>query len=1308
MGVRMKNTLVTVLILLLLCPLFALIEETASLKNFMFGSEPNCAYDNWISHVAEGIVTPGYNTYSPYDRQMNGFGNYITPTTAQLNTWGSIVDYFLAGQYELAEAAIASAGFPYQVVKFNDTDSAKTYYMLREIPNMSFVDNNNTPDPYDDEVGAFAYGWGLYIYNPDGDRPILLTVPHPNDDFPTPYIAYEAFQLWNAKFLLITGAGREVKWTQVGSYTNAKSLSDPTRVAAHPYNTAYKKFADQIRAEFGVTEFSPQFHSYDWNTHAGYANNQISAGYNKPCPNLPIRDLSSLKNDLINQGNHLMIPANTIGIHSDVYLNDYYAVNYSTHPFTFSDGEQEYAVNSDIDLPAYQYNQQMLYTLSGWNDYDVYEPFFHVEMDELPNCYELTENTYKWFYGWDENLQRWDYNNIMTNFLAYYMRWVRDLDVVMNDMFIMNDQLAPTTPTNLFVQNQSLTSITLGWTKSDAYDFDTYEILYATQPIADGNYQIFARDSASFLASPDCEAITVTGLSNANNYFFKIRAKDKNGIYSDLSNEVTTLPAPANVTSFTAHGMDASVRLYWSVSGQVSNQGFSIYRKGSVGDYVLVDSYLSNPALSNSTANSFTWWDYDVANGQSWSYKISSRNLNGMEFFYNYPVNATTMPILSLTITNTGATMQDQIFFAQNPFASDGQDSYYDVSKSAPSGTSYVWGGFWQQYWGSTGTNLSREIKGGYNLDLDVKTWTIRFASTLINQPLFITASNNISRAEKLYIYDNSTGTWHNLLTGPYQFMVSNTSYRTMTLHWGNVQPKVTHNTIANRIYQGNTSTTFNWNNTNAFLIQSMSLYIKNATDSLYLADQVSGTTTSFNYTFPQNVDMQKAKFMIDVHAVDGIVTTYASSYTFALVPAMNLHFNESGWQTRSSSWTNLIPTVESVFGAGSTALSYLSENEWLPQTEFLYGTAYWINSPDFSFYSSTAPVSTNEVNYSLQPGWNFIPNPHLCSYPLRGIRFTVNGQLFRYSEMISQKLISRAVFVYRDGAYIAVNEVLPNESFYIKYYGSPALTTYISFLPFYEAPEINPPTSNWQLSVKVSSENIDSDSFILGSNPTATEGYDFRLDLPAAPAKPFSSLKAYISREEPGDIGFIDTKLYSEFRPPFNATLEQEKIWNFKLVAPSADPITFTLAGLSLPAGYTFRIGIDAMQHNFADGNSFTFYPNEAGTYLGYVKVNNYPVGNSDVVQIPVSDLTVYPNPFNPSTTIAFYTPHSMDLSVTLYNIKGQKVRILHSGRMGMGNHQLVWDGKDDGGRGVSSGIYFARVNAGKYIKNVKMVLMK
>lgn len=50
---------------------------------------------------------------------------------------------------------------PYQIVEFHDTDSGKTLYMLREVPNMLYYDDNGTQDTYDDELGAFIYGWGL-------------------------------------------------------------------------------------------------------------------------------------------------------------------------------------------------------------------------------------------------------------------------------------------------------------------------------------------------------------------------------------------------------------------------------------------------------------------------------------------------------------------------------------------------------------------------------------------------------------------------------------------------------------------------------------------------------------------------------------------------------------------------------------------------------------------------------------------------------------------------------------------------------------------------------------------------------------------------------------------------------------------------------------------------------------------------------------------------------------------------------------------------------------------------------------------
>ncbi|GAB1468625.1 hypothetical protein MASR2M64_13640 [Candidatus Cloacimonadota bacterium] len=1304
----MKKFIMSMLVLLLLFPLFAVIEETASLKNFLLGTEPNCAYDKWVSHLAEGIALPGYNTYAPYDRQLNGFGNYVTPTSSQLNAWGNIVDLFLAGEFDLAQEAINLAAFPYQVVLFHDTDTNRTYHMLREVPDTLFVDDNNTENTYDDEIGAFAYSWGIYIYNPAGTRPIVITAPHPNDDFPTPYLSYEAFQLWNAKFMMINGAGREVKWTNVGSYNNSKSLSDPTRVPSHPFNTAYFKFADKIRVEFDMREFSVQIHSYDWNIHTGYASNQISAGNNKPCPNLPIRDLSSLKNDLINRGSDIMIPANTIGIHSDVHLNDYYGVYYNVHDFTFDNGETEYAVNPDIDLPAYTYNQEMLYTLNGWNDYDVYDPFFHVEMDELPNCYAQTENTYKWFYGWDENLQRWDYGNLMDNFKSYYARWIRDLDSVLDDMFFLNDNLVPTTPLALNVQNQSLTSITLNWTKTDSYDFDTYEVLYATEPITDTNFSIFSRNNNGFLASPDCEAITVTGLDNSLSYFFKIRAKDKNGVYSTLSNEVTTIPAPANVTAFKAYGMDAGVRLYWTVSGQVYNQGFKVYRKSAQSEFVLVDSYLTNTVLSNSTASSFEWWDYNVVNGETWTYVISSTNLNNTEFFYNYPSTAAPLPIHKIFVKNAAGDMEDSISMAQNPFATDAQDSYYDVSKNNPSGSNYVWNAFWEQYWGNNGTQLSREVKGGYNTELDMNTWIMRVRSTLLNQPLFISASEDFGRAEKLYLYDSGTGAWHNLFNGAYEFTVANSNARTMTIYWGNLQPKVTHSNQNNRLFQGGTVATFYWSNTNSFLIDHLNLYIKNAADSLNLATGVAGSLGTLNYTLPQEVDMQNAKFMIDVHAVDGVVTTYESPYTFALLPAMNLHFVEQGWQTRSTPWINLNPSVTDIFGIGSSAYTPNGENEWLMQENFLFGTAYWVSAPEMAFYSSNTPISTTEVTYAIQPGWNFIPNPHLISYPLSSLRFTVNGQLFRFSEVISQKLVSRAVYVYRDGKYIIPTEILPYESFYVKYYGNPTVAGYISFYPYFDAPGINPPTSNWQLQMQVSSPNNDTDSFVIGTNPIATDGYDFKLDLPTAPAKPFPSMRAYLTREAPEDFSFADTKLQSEFRAPFNGALQQDKIYNFAIEIPSQDPVTFTMTGTTIPAEYTFSVVFDNLELTYSQNPTFTFDPPNAGTYTGYIKVYNHPVGNSDLVQAPISALVVYPNPFNPSTTLAFTTPRSLDVSVDLFNIRGQKVRNLHRGNLHGGQHKLVWDGKDDSGRGVGSGIYFARINAGSYVKNVKMVLMK
>jgi hypothetical protein len=84
------------------------------------------------------------------------------------------------------------------------------------------------------------------------------------------------------------------------------------------------------------------------------------------------------------------------------------------------------------------------------------------------------------------------------------------------------------------------------------------------------------------------------------------------------------------------------------------------------------------------------------------------------------------------------------------------------------------------------------------------------------------------------------------------------------------------------------------------------------------------------------------------------------------------------------------------------------------------------------------------------------------------------------------------------------------------------------------------------------------------------------------------------------------------------------------------------------------------------------------------------------------------YPNPFNPSTTIDYNMIEPGNVSIEVFNIKGQKVKTLVNEHMTAGDHNVVWDGKNTNNKSVSSGIYFYKMKTGSYISTKKMILMK
>jgi len=99
--------------------------------------------------------------------------------------------------------------------------------------------------------------------------------------------------------------------------------------------------------------------------------------------------------------------------------------------------------------------------------------------------------------------------------------------------------------------------------------------------------------------------------------------------------------------------------------------------------------------------------------------------------------------------------------------------------------------------------------------------------------------------------------------------------------------------------------------------------------------------------------------------------------------------------------------------------------------------------------------------------------------------------------------------------------------------------------------------------------------------------------------------------------------------------------------------------------------------------------------------------VGN-EIVPTSVPIMYNYPNPFNPTTTITYSLIEDSYVELSIYNLKGQKILTLVNTLQESGIHKSIWNGLDDDGKSISSGIYLYKLNAGNYSSTKKMILLK
>jgi hypothetical protein len=198
-----------------------------------------------------------------------------------------------------------------------------------------------------------------------------------------------------------------------------------------------------------------------------------------------------------------------------------------------------------------------------------------------------------------------------------------------------------------------------------------------------------------------------------------------------------------------------------------------------------------------------------------------------------------------------------------------------------------------------------------------------------------------------------------------------------------------------------------------------------------------------------------------------------------------------------------------------------------------------------------------------------------------------------------------------------------------------------------------------------------------------------------------------------PGDtIGLYDVSVTSELTGFALSSYSQKK---FTAVIPES---------LIVDTGWIMIIGNDG------NGNNCTFAWQNSdlnGYGLYYDAVENrwsqtqsslaFCLGDSSMVSIDDNPaeapsafelLQNYPNPFNATTSIRFSLPNTDDVSLTIFDIGGRSIKTLFNGTLASGTHQIIWDGTDQSGESVSSGIYFYTMKTSNDSFNNRMVLLK